>query len=94
MCSGSSINSDSKRLVVTAGHCVYDAPGNEWHTNWIFAPGYNNGTTYGTYQAATLRTLTDWINYGESGRGFNSDVAFVTTYDGSTSGAPVVSTLR
>lgn len=90
VCSGSSINSDSKRLVVTAGHCVYGAPGNEWHTNWIFAPGYNNGTTYGTYQAATLRTFTDWINYGESGRGFNSDVAFVTTYDGSTSEAPVV----
>ena len=42
----------------------------------IFAPGYSNGATYGTYQAATLRTLNDWINYGESGRGFNSDVAF------------------
>ena len=29
VCSGSSINSDSKRLVVTAGHCVYGAPGND-----------------------------------------------------------------
>ena len=86
VCSGASVNSRSKRLVVTAGHCVHGGPGKDWHTNWIFAPGYSNGATYGTYQAATLRTLNNWINYGESGRGFNSDVAFVTTYSGSTSG--------
>ena len=90
VCSGSSINSGSKRLVATAGHCVHGGPGKDWHTNWIFAPGYNNGATYGTYQAATLRTFVDWIDYGQSGRGFNSDVAFVTTYNGSTSGAAVV----
>lgn len=90
VCSGASVNSRSKRLVVTAGHCVHGGPGKDWHTNWIFAPGYSNGATYGTYQAATLRTLNNWINYGESGRGFNSDVAFVTTYSGSTSGDTVV----
>lgn len=90
VCSGSSINSDSKRLVVTAGHCVYGGPGNEWHSNWVFMPGYSNGATYGSYQAAVLRTFNDWIDYGESGRGFNSDIAFVTTYNGSTSGATVV----
>ncbi|WP_223847696.1 trypsin-like serine peptidase [Bifidobacterium callitrichos] len=38
VCSGSSINSDSKRLVVTAGHCVYGNPGNKWHSNWVFMP--------------------------------------------------------
>jgi hypothetical protein len=27
-----------------------------------------------------MRTYDDWINYGERGRGFNSDVGFVTTY--------------
>ena len=90
VCSGSSINSSSKRLVVTAGHCVYGAPGNKWHSNWVFMPGYSKGAAYGSYQAAVLRTFTDWISYGESGRGFNSDVAFVTTYNGSTSRAAVV----
>ena len=81
ICSGSSVNSGSKRLVITAGHCVYGAPGNAWHTNWQFVPGYNSGSRpRGTFQAYTMRTYNDWIDYGESGRGFNSDVAFVTTY--------------
>lgn len=42
------------------------------------------------YQAVALRTFDDWIKYGGSGRGFNSDVAFITTHNGSTSKAAVV----
>lgn len=81
ICSGSAVNSDSKRLVITAGHCVYGGPGNQWHTNWEFIPDYYQGSApYGTFQAAVLRTYDDWINYGETGRGFNSDVGFATTY--------------
>ena len=88
--SGSSINSGSKRLVSTAGHCVHGGPGGTWHQNWVFVPAYFDGSRpYGTFSAKTLRTFTDWINYGESGRGFNSDVAFVTTY-ANASGSRVV----
>lgn len=94
-CSGSSVNSGSKRLVITAGHCVYGAPGSRWHTNVIFIPGYANGSRpYGTFTAYTMRTFNDWITYQEarSGRGFNSDVAFITTYRG-TKGGRVVDTV-
>lgn len=90
VCSGSAINSGSKRLVSTAGHCVHGGPGGIWHQNWIFVPAYFQGSQpYGAFSANTLRTFTDWINYGESGRGFNSDVAFVTTYS-NASGSRVV----
>lgn len=93
VCSGSALNSTSKRLVITAGHCVHGGRGGTWHTNWQFVPAYHRGARpYGTFQAATLRTYTDWIDYGESGRGFNSDVGFVTTFD-NASGRRVVDTV-
>lgn len=90
-CSGAALNSSSKRLVITAGHCVHSGgTDGAWHKNWIFIPGYNNGSRpYGTFQAKTLRTFQGWINNGESRLGFERDVAFVTTYN-NTSGQKVV----
>jgi hypothetical protein len=80
VCSGSAVASASKRLVVTAGHCVHGGPGGTWHANWVFAPGYDHGPgPHGTFQSATFRVLDDWTAFGATAGGFNSDVAFVTT---------------
>lgn len=80
ICSGAAVNSSSKRLVATAGHCVHGGPGATWHANWVFVPDYNNDSRpNGSFPAYTFRTMNDWITYGATGRGFNSDVAFVTT---------------
>jgi V8-like Glu-specific endopeptidase len=82
VCSGSVVNSATKRLVITAGHCVHGGPGETWHANWVFAPGYDHGPgPEATFAAASFRALDEWITYGASGRGFSSDVAFVTTED-------------
>lgn len=82
VCSGSAVNSPAGRLVITAGHCVHGGPGGTWHANWIFAPGYDRGPgPEGAFPATSFRTLDDWIDYGASARGFNSDVALVTTAD-------------
>jgi V8-like Glu-specific endopeptidase len=90
MCSGSAVSSATKSLVITAGHCVHGGPGGTWHANWVFAPGYDQGPgPEGTFPATSYRALDDWITYGVSGRGFNSDVAFVTT-DTNESGETVV----
>lgn len=82
-CSAAAVNSSSKRLVMTAGHCVHggpNAPGNGFHTKVAFVPGYDDGRRpRGTFTAHWLRTYSDWMNYGSSGRGYNSDVAFITT---------------
>ena len=60
MCSGSSLNSGSKRLVITAGHCVHGGQTGTWHANWVFIPDYQSGSRpYGTFQAYSLRTFTD-----------------------------------
>jgi V8-like Glu-specific endopeptidase len=69
VCSGSLVNSAGHDLVITAGHCVYGTAGGEipagetWHSNWVFAPDYSNGSApYGYWHAKQLWTLTNYIN--------------------------------
>lgn len=45
-CSGTAINSPSRQLVLTAGHCVNagaEAFGNRWYRNLLFVPAYTAG---------------------------------------------------
>lgn len=81
VCSGAVVSSSSKRLVQTAGHCVHGGgSAGRWHANWMFCAGYQRGcTSYNKFTATNKRTYNDWINYGVSPRGYNSDVALVTT---------------
>lgn len=74
-CSGSALNSTSKRLVITAGHCVY--AGGQFMQNWVFVPYYNNGNRpYGTFAARTYRTFDAWRNSASK----QHDIAMVTTW--------------
>lgn len=72
VCSASTVNSNGKDAVITAGHCVYgnlngEAPGEGWHGNWVFVPDYSNGNApYGKWTARQLWTLTNYINTGGS----------------------------
>lgn len=83
VCSGSAVNSRSKRIVATAGHCVHGGKGGSFHTNWMYEAGYSSGAKAGgrgRFTAYAFRTFRDWVRYGgRTARGFNSDVAFVTT---------------
>jgi hypothetical protein len=58
VCSGATVNSGKRRLVITAGHCVHNGL---WMQGWIFAPGYDNGAPVGTWIAGNLAARTDWI---------------------------------
>ena len=66
VCSGSVVTSSGENLVVTAGHCVYDASG--FSTNFLFHPGFRTGTSpYGAWTASELFTTdqyasNDWEN--------------------------------
>jgi len=45
-CSGTAIDSPSRQLVLTAGHCVNagaEARGNRWYRNLLFVPAYTAG---------------------------------------------------
>ncbi|MFF9779215.1 trypsin-like serine peptidase [Streptomyces sp. NPDC013978] len=76
-CSASALNSDSKQMVVTAGHCVHGGSGGTWMTNWVYVPRYRSGVRpFGTFAAKQMRTFNAWINSSDLRR----DVAMVTTW--------------
>jgi V8-like Glu-specific endopeptidase len=76
-CSGSALNSASKRLVITAGHCVHGGEGRSYMQNWVFVPYYDHGDRpYGTFAARTYRTFDAWRNDSS----WHHDIAMVTTW--------------
>jgi V8-like Glu-specific endopeptidase len=92
-CSASAINTASKRVVITAGHCVHSGSGGTWLSNLVFVPGYNafnaDHDPVGQFQAYRLRTFNSWIDSSD----LNRDVGFVTTFSGGDWGVPVVDTV-
>lgn len=77
VCSGASINSASKNVVSTAGHCVHGGKGEGWHTNIVFAPGYYNGSSdSGLWNWKTAHTFQGWTNSSD----FSRDQAFFTVH--------------
>jgi V8-like Glu-specific endopeptidase len=92
-CSASSINTSSRRVLITAGHCVHAGSGGTWRSNLVFVPGYNafnaDHDPVGRFQAYRLRTFNAWMNSSD----LNRDVGWVTTYSGGDWGATVGDTV-
>jgi len=86
VCSGSTVNSNGKDSVITAGHCVYgnlggEVPGEGWHTNWVFVPDYYYGyAPYGMWTARQLWTLTNYVNYQDEGDDIGGAVINTNAY--------------
>ena len=83
-CSASALNTKSKRVVITAGHCVHSGRGGSWHSNLVFVPKFNgeaeNKSPYGRFQARTLHTFKTWIQKGGTNQGWSRDVGMITTF--------------
>ena len=66
-CSASALNTDTKRVIITAGHCVYDS--GAWKQNVVFVPNYDirnaDPDPVGIWTVHTLRTFNSWINNGD-----------------------------
>ena len=62
VCSGTVINSRNRSLVLTAGHCVYDAEsGGGASVNLVFVPAYRGGEMpYGVWAAKSLAYPAKW----------------------------------
>jgi hypothetical protein len=80
VCSGSATSSANGSVVTTAGHCLNEGPG-AFATEFMFAPGYNDGATpYGQWTASELLTTTQWRDSGN----FNYDVGFAVVGNGTS----------
>lgn len=59
-CSGNAVSSENGSTVMTAGHCVF--MDGEWHDDWIFVPGFDNGDTpHGEWAAETTMAIDEWV---------------------------------
>jgi hypothetical protein len=70
-CSGTAINSPTRQLVLTAGHCVNNGSDGTRHPVWSqfleFVPAYDGGSApFGAFVArrSTLRALPQWTKHG------------------------------
>jgi hypothetical protein len=74
-CSGTSVVSPSKSVIITAGHCVYDS--GIWSDHkWVFVPGYHHGERpFGTFTAHWLGTTPAW--HGHENENFDVGAAVV-----------------
>jgi hypothetical protein len=82
VCSGSTVNSNGKNLVYTAGHCVNDGAGH-WYNlaPWKFVPDYSFGyEPFGEWFANQLWALNGWLNGGD--RTQDIGVAIMATNSG------------
>ncbi|MDX3105180.1 trypsin-like serine peptidase [Nonomuraea angiospora] len=79
-CSATSIQSQYRNLVATAGHCVYDtATNSDVLSKWVFVPGYYQGKApWGIYVGKQAFTHYDFDVYED----YDRDYAFVTVYNG------------
>ncbi|MDQ4085550.1 MAG: peptidase [Actinomycetota bacterium] len=65
VCSGSATTSTNRDVVLTAGHCVNEGPG-DYATKWAFVPGYDDGARpFGTFTARQLVTTSQWAGSGD-----------------------------
>jgi V8-like Glu-specific endopeptidase len=65
-CSGSSVNSSSGELVLTAGHCVYSVSLQSWVSNFVYIPAYAIGNApYGTWSGVEMATFSGFISGGD-----------------------------
>jgi len=61
VCSGTVVNSPSKRVMFTAGHCVFAS---FWSRRMVFVPGYHDGIEpYGEFAAKRMSAPARWVKY-------------------------------
>ncbi len=58
-CSGTALDTPSRSIVLTAGHCVVE--GRRWGTHLVFIPAFDHGQRpFGTYAADSVHVMLHW----------------------------------
>jgi hypothetical protein len=60
-CSGTVLDTPSRSIVLTAGHCVYED--GRWGRDIVFVPAYDHGDRpFGTFAASAVYPMKQWID--------------------------------
>jgi hypothetical protein len=86
VCSGTAINSSTKSLVITAGHCVFDTINNRWMSSVQFCPGYQFNCPLGIWKAKSLGTTNSWYNATQTRYNWKDDVGMIKVHPDSSRG--------
>lgn len=74
-CSATLVESKNGNSVFTAGHCIYDPETGQWASDFLFVPGYENGSEpFGRYAATAIQVAPGWRVGGD----FSSDIGVAT----------------
>jgi len=58
-CSGTALDTPSRSIVLTAGHCVLE--GGAWSRELVFIPAYDHGERpFGTFHVSAVHTMPQW----------------------------------
>ena len=64
VCSGSTINSESRNVVSTAAHCIHGGKNGQNHQNWVYVPLYDSGKApLGIWPAKYLHATQGWTKH-------------------------------
>lgn len=92
VCSGALVGGEHPDVVLTAAHCVTSGVGGpkggatQWATNWVFAPGFDDGLLpYGEYTARRFFVTPGWTGPATDREQY--DAAFVQVTAGTLHGA-------
>lgn len=81
-CTASLVNSSSKKLLVTAAHCLHEGKGGGWHGNYMFTPNAGPHGGQQMYPGGVARVFDDWIDKADpdnlSTTDITNDVGFLT----------------
>lgn len=78
----------SKRLIGTAGHCVYDTVRNYFFDRFLFVPAFRAGAApYGSWDWSWVFAANTWIN-GNGSLPNNGDFAIIEATDEVVGGRP------
>jgi hypothetical protein len=68
-------------IVVTARHCVFDYATSKWYSNWVFYPGWDNGSNAALGGAWYPNVVATWVSSSTLSLTTGWDVAMMTMHD-------------
>lgn len=77
-CSASLVNSSSKKLVLTAAHCLHGGKNSTWYKSFMFTPSAAPHGGQQMFPGGTARGFTDWLEKGGSAGEEANDVGFLS----------------